>query len=70
MHVVAKVPDCFYRKVVVLNLGFLKADKIRCEGVYYGFKLVQAGADTVDVERDEHHFKILSGVDSRRSLPY
>ena len=53
--VVAPLFNSFRRKIKVGNLSFLQGQKVGIMGGNYGLKLVQPGANAVDVKRDDFH---------------
>jgi hypothetical protein len=52
---VAHFPDIIGRKLLVPNLGFLQADDVGTVLVDHRLQLMQAGANAVDVERNDSH---------------
>ena len=53
--VIAQVADRLFRKLAVLNLGFLQAHQGGFVFAQQLFQLMQACANTIDIERDQRH---------------
>ena len=61
VNVITELANGLDREFLISDLGFLKTDDIRIKLLNHGFELMQAGADTVHIERHKHHGRRISG---------